>query len=315
MSETEAPQPPPLDGSGFKSGVVAVVGRPNVGKSTLVNSVVRARVAVTSPRPQTTRNRIFGVRTTEEYQIVFADTPGFHRGKNALNKAMINTVRDESQGADLALLVVDISQPPHQDDMEMASMLFRSGDRAGVPVLLIVNKIDMVDDEAQLETTIAQYRALGTFEEEHRVSAVTGRGLLALEEALARRLSEGPMLFPKDMQTDQDEGTRAAEIIREKALFETRQEIPHSIAVEIEEMREGKTPGTRYIRATIYVEKESQKAIVVGKGGAKLKRIGQMARQDIESILGRKTFLDLWVKVKEDWRDRPDVLRAWGFNV
>lgn len=298
----------------FHSGMVAVIGRPNVGKSTLVNAVVRAKVAATSPRPQTTRGRIFGVRTTPEYQIVFVDTPGFHRGKNALNKAMLNVVREESHGADVALFVVDIALPPHQDDMEAASLLFKAGDRPHVPVMLIGNKRDLIEgDEA--EGHMAAYRAIGAFTEEYLVSAATGRGLQALEDAIARCLPPGPWLFPPDMQTDQDDRTRTAEIIREKALHETRQEIPHAIAVDIEEMREGKSPGTRYVRATIYVEKETQKAIVVGKGGAKLKRIGQMARRDLEMVLGQKIFLDLWVKVKEDWRDRPDVLRAWGFNI
>lgn len=299
---------------GFRSGMVAVIGRPNVGKSTLVNGVVRDRVAVTSPRPQTTRGRIFGVRTTPDYQLVFVDTPGFHRGKNALNRAMMNVVREESHGADLALFVVDVSEVPHQEDIEAATFLLKGAEKVHIPVLLVGNKRDLLD-EATARAQFAQYRTLGDFAEEHLVSAVTGQGLQALEDALAAKLAPGPMLFPPDAKTDQDESTRAAEIIREKALLETRQEIPHAIAVEIEELRDGKTPGTRYIRATLYVEKETQKAIVVGKGGAKLKRIGQMARTDLETIYGRKTFLDLWVKVKEDWRDRPDVLRAWGFNV
>jgi GTP-binding protein Era len=298
----------------FRSGVVAIIGRPNVGKSTLVNAVVRARIAATSPRPQTTRGRIFGVRTTDEYQIAFADTPGFHRGKNTLNKAMLNVVREESQGADMALFVVDVALPPRVDDAEAASFLFKGAEKLSVPVFLVGNKSDLVTAE-EAEAHLAAYRELGAFAAEHLVSAATGRGLQALESALAARLPEGPMLFPADMKTDQDDRTRAAEIIREKALHETRQEVPHAIAVEVDEMREGKSPGTRYIRATVYVEKESQKAIVVGRGGARLKKIGQMARRDLEMILGEKTYIDLWVKVKEDWRDRPDVLRAWGFPV
>lgn len=299
---------------GFRCGLVAVIGRPNVGKSTLVNSIVRAKVAVISPRPQTTRGRVFGVRSTPEHQLVFVDTPGFHRGKSILNKAMLNVVREESQGADVGLLVIDVTQPPHQDDIEAASFLFRGEQKVAAPVLLVANKSDLLD-KADVKSHLEAYRELGSFAQEHTVSAVTGRGLQALESALAHLVPEGPMLFPESMHTDQDERTRAAEIIREKALLQTRQEVPHSIAVEIEEMREGKAPGTRYVRATVYVEKETQKAIVVGKGGAKLKRIGQMARTDLELLLGEKVFLDLWVKVKEDWRDRPDVLRAWGFNV
>lgn len=299
---------------GFRSGLVAVVGRPNVGKSTLVNAMVRAKVAVTSPRPQTTRGRIFGVRTTPEHQIVFVDTPGFHRGKSALNKAMLHVVREESQGGDLVLFVADISQPPHQDDMEAASFLFKGAEKVDLPVFLVANKCDQLDD-ADVDTAIAPYRSLGRFAEEHRVSAVTGRGVPGLEAALAARLPEGPMLFPPDVQTDQDEAARAAEIIREKALLETHQEIPHAIAVEVEELREGRTAGTRYLRATVYVERESQKPIVVGKGGARLKRIGQQARRDLQAVFGSPYYVELWVKVKEDWRDRPDVLRAWGFHV
>ena len=299
---------------GFRSGMVAVVGRPNVGKSTLVNAVVRVKVAVTSPRPQTTRGRIFGVRTTPEHQIAFVDTPGFHRGKSALNKAMLNVVREESHGGDVVLFVADLSQPPHQDDMEAASFLLKGAEKVDLPVLLVGNKVDLLAPQ-DVEASLALYRALGRFADEHVVSAATGQGIPALEAAIAARLPEGPMLFPPDMQTDQDEGTRAAEIIREKALHETRQEIPHAIAVDIEELRDGKTAGTRYLRATIYVERESQKPILVGKGGARLKRIGQMARRDLTAIFGTNYYIELWVKVKEDWRERPDVLRAWGFDV
>lgn len=299
---------------GFVSGMVAVIGRPNAGKSTLVNAIVREKIAVTSPRPQTTRGRIFGVRTTPEHQIVFVDTPGFHRGKSALNKAMLNVVREESRGGDLVLFVADISQTPHVDDIEAASYLFKGVEKVELPVLLVANKCDLVDDDA-VEQHLGAYRALGRFAAEHIVSAVTGRGVPALEAAIAALLPEGPMLFPPDVRTDQDESTRAAEIIREKALIETRQEIPHAIAVEVEEAREGKAPGTRYVRAIIYVERESQKAIVVGKGGERLKRIGQMARRDLQAVFDVPYFVDLWVKVKEDWRERPDVLRAWGFDV
>ncbi len=372
----------------FRSGVVAVVGRPNVGKSTLVNAIVRARVAITSPRPQTTRGRLFGVRTTPDYQIAFVDTPGYHRGKTLLNRAMLGVVREESEGADRVLFVVDGSRLPQKDDVDAATLLMggRSAANASavpsrsskdaraeasppgdefadmgaeadaraeasppgdefadmgaeadepaeasppcapsegparvleprVPVLLVVNKTDLVDDPEVLASNIEAYRRLGVFCEVFEVSAASGRGLAPLERALASALPPGPQLFPEDMVTDQDERVRITEMIREKALLETRQEVPHAIAVEVEELREGRSPGTRYVRATIYVEKDSQKAIVVGKGGMRLKRIGQMARTDIAQMLGTRVYLDLWVKVKEDWRERKDVLRAWGFNV
>lgn len=298
----------------FCSGFVALVGRPNVGKSTLVNMVVRARIAIVSPRPQTTRGRIYGIRTTPEYQLAFVDMPGYHKGRNKLGKAMQRVIREESQGADVIALVVDIGVPPTLEDSYAARFAFNPDVGGSHPVVLVGNKADLVTPEVA-QKNLEQYRRLGGFASEHLVSAAIGNGLLGLEQDLASRLPRGPMLFPPDAQTDQDDRSRSAEIIREKVLMLTHQEVPHAVAVEIEEFRVGKTAGTWYVRATIHVEKESQKGIVVGKKGARLKSIGQLARIDLQGVLGKKIFLDLWVKVKPDWRERPDVLRAWGFHA
>lgn len=299
---------------GFCSGFVALVGRPNVGKSTLVNMVVRERIAITSPRPQTTRGRIHGIRTTPEYQIAFVDMPGYHKAHNRLGKAMQRVIREESQGADVIALVVDVSVPPSLDDSYAARFAFNKEAVGTHPVVLVANKADLVSPE-DVERNLEEYRRLGGFDAVHVVSAAVGSGLVGLEHDLASRLPLGPMLFPPGAHTDQDDRSRAAEVIREKVLFLTHQEVPHSVAVEIEEFREGKGRGTWYVRATIHVEKDSQKGIVVGRQGMRLKRIGQMAREDLQSLMGRKVFVDLWVKVKADWRERPDVLRAWGFHA
>jgi GTP-binding protein Era len=306
MTETTA--------AAFHAGIIAVVGRPNVGKSTLVNALVRARVAITSPMPQTTRGRIFGIRTTPYYQLVFADTPGYHKSTNMLGRAMSNVVRDETAGADVNAFVVDLQQAPTQEDKRLAKVLFGSQNRPGAPVVLVGNKVDLIPPE-RAQANLTEFQALGSFHSSHLVSAAIGSGLPQLEEALAALVPESPMLFPADTHTDQDRYTEAAELIREKALQLTRQEVPHAIAVEVEEIREGKTPDTVYVQAIIYVEKDTQKAIIVGKGGERLKKIGTMARKDLQGVWGEKVFLDLWVKVKEDWRQRPDVLRAWGYNV
>lgn len=297
-----------------KSGIVALLGRPNVGKSTLVNSIVRAHVAITSPKPQTTRGRVFGVRTTPEHQIVFADTPGFFRATDVFGTAMVSVAKEESRGADAIIFLVDVSVPPHKEDIDISKFLAKHKASLEAPVLLVGNKMDKLDLE-QAQANLELYKTLFEFESTWLVSAAIGTNLVPLENALADRLPEGPLLFPADMLTDQDPKVQAAEIIREKALLITRQEVPHAIAVEVDEIREGKTPDTTYMRATIYVEKDSQKPIVVGRGGERLKKIGSMARHDLETLVGRKVFLDLWVKVKEDWRQRTDVLRAWGFRV
>lgn len=296
----------------FRSGIVSLLGRPNVGKSTLVNSIVRSRVAITSPRPQTTRGRIFAIRTTPEHQIVFADTPGFHRATDVFGTAMVGVAKEESRGADVILYTVDVSEPPHQEDEDIVKFLGKH--KLEAPVILVANKIDKVAPDV-VNANLEQFKALYPFTSVFPVSAAIGSGLQQLENGIAEHLQPGPMLFPPDMITDQDPRIQAAEIVREKALMLTRQEVPHAIAVEIEEYREGKTPETWYMRGIIYVERESQKPIVVGKGGERLKKIGTLARQDLQASLGKKVFLELWVKVKEDWRQRRDVLRSWGFRV
>ncbi|HXE73077.1 MAG TPA: GTPase Era [Candidatus Nitrosotenuis sp.] len=294
----------------MKSGFVALLGRPNVGKSTLLNRLVGTRVAIVSPLPQTTRRRIVGVVHRPDLQIVFVDTPGFVRPRHALGEVMLERAQAEGREADLVLFMVDASCDPTAEDREVAEFLAR----AGRPTLLVCNKADLVHPKEYLLPRIQAYNSLGTFEEVFPVSALTGDNVEALVEAVAARLPEGPPYFPEGVITDLDEQTLIEEIVREKVLMNARQEVPHAVAVQVEEMRPGQDGKTLYVRATVYVEKEGQKGILVGKGGRMLKEIGRLAREELEFRLGRPVFLDLWVKVKKDWRARADWVRALGYE-
>ncbi|WP_123039818.1 GTPase Era [Cohnella candidum] len=293
---------------GFKSGFVAIVGRPNVGKSTLMNQVIGQKIAIMSDKPQTTRNKIHGVYTTEDMQIVFLDTPGIHKPFSKLGDYMVKAAVSALEEVDAVLFLTDVTEELGGGDRFIIERL----KNVSTPVFLVLNKIDKVHPEALLPI-IETYRKLHDFTEIVPVSALQGNNVNALLETVGKYLDEGPMYYPADQVTDHPEQFVCAELIREKILQLTREEVPHSIAVEIESMGTGDN-GVVNIGAVIYVERDSQKGIVIGKQGVLLKEIGKLARQDMERLLGSKIFLELWVKVKKDWRNRESVLKSLGFR-
>lgn len=294
----------------YRSGFVALVGRPNVGKSTLMNALVGNKVAIVTPKPQTTRNRIHGILTDEKRQIIFVDTPGIHRPRTRLGAYMVEVAQRALGEVDAVLYVVDGSTPVGGTEREIAGSL----QGLKTPVLLAVNKVDLLSRE---ETVLAldRYTALGNFAEVIPVSALTGANLDTLLDLLTKYLPAGPQFYPADMVTDQPERFAVAELVREQVLSLTREEVPHAVAVVVEEMEEREAKNLVYIRANIFVEKETQKRILIGKNGAMLKTIGERARASIEALLGVRVFLDLWVKVKADWRDTESVLRELGYRT
>jgi GTPase len=286
------------------SGFVSIVGRPNAGKSTLLNALVGGKVAITSAKPQTTRTAIQGILTLPEAQIVFLDTPGIHESTTLLNKRMMDTVRAALDSRDLVLFLADALAPFTEEDAHAVDVTRN----LETPVMLVLTKIDRLDDKRRLLPLIERYKALREFDEYLPVSAVTGAGLDELKKAVIAHLPQGPPWFPPDYITDQPERFMAAELIREKILAETRQEVPHSIAVVVDRWEE--TPRLTRIGATIYVERPGQKAIVIGAKGATLKKVGTLARLDMETMFGRKIFLELFVKVRQDWRQNAEFLNA-----
>lgn len=293
---------------GFKSGFVAIIGRPNVGKSTLLNRVVGQKVAIMSDKPQTTRNKIHGVYTTDEAQIVFLDTPGIHKPQSKLGNYMMQVAEGTLNEVDAILFLVDVSEGLGGGDRYIIERL----KQVKTPVILVMNKIDKLEPEALLPI-IVQYKDLYPFAEIVPISAKQGTSVNILLEQTVRYLEEGPMYYPADQVTDHPEQFVCAELVREKILHLTREEIPHSIAVTIEDMKV-QDNGVVHISAVIFVERDSQKGIIIGKSGALLKEIGRLARTDIEKLLGNKCFLELWVKVKKDWRNQDRVLKDLGFR-
>ncbi|HDN79138.1 MAG: GTPase Era [Chloroflexi bacterium] len=291
-----------------RSGFVAVIGKPNVGKSTLMNAYLGQKVAIVSPKPQTTRHRIRGILTLPNAQIIFVDTPGIHKPLHKLGEYMVKTAVAAIVDADVVLFLVDVSQMPDEEDELIAQTLKK---RYKGPVILVLNKMDLLKPE-QVKPHTEAYLALGDFQEWMMVSAVTGDNLDKLRDLIVSFLPPGPRFYPKEQITDVNERFIAAELIREKALHFLRQEVPHSVAVVIEEFKD-RSPDFSYISATIYVEKESQKAIVIGKNGQMLKKIGQAARREIELALGRRVYLELWVKVRKKWRRDEQELRRMGY--
>lgn len=290
----------------MKSGFVSILGRPNAGKSTLLNRLVGSKVAIVADKPQTTREIIQGVVTRPEAQIVFLDSPGIHRPRNTLNRRMMRQVKAAvAQAArDLLLLLVDATAPFGPGD-EQAVELVAS---ASAPVLLALNKIDRLARKDLLLPLIDKYRRLFSFEDYLPISALTGEGVGELLGLVVARLPEGPQYFPPDHITDQPMRYLAAELIREKVIHETREEIPHSTAVAIDQFQEG--PRLIRLAATIYVERDGQKGIMIGSKGERLKQVGALARQEMEALLGRKVFLQLHVKVRPDWRQSESFLDA-----
>jgi GTP-binding protein Era len=292
----------------FVSGFVSILGRPNTGKSTLLNALVGEKVAIVSDKPQTTRTAVQGVLHLPDAQVVFMDTPGIHRPDTPLNRKMTKEVEAALEGRDLLLYVVDCTRTAGAEETQALELLRR----ADTSILLVLNKVDRLKDKSLLLPLIDSYSKMGRFEEFLPVSALSGEGLEALRTEIVRRLPEGPRYFPEDEITDQPERFLAAETIREKALWETRQEVPHALLVDIERWEEA--GGLLRLSAVILVEKPGQKAILIGAKGAKLKAIGAGARVELEERLGRKIFLELFVKVRKNWREDPTYLAAIGWK-
>ena len=290
----------------YHSGFITIVGRPNVGKSTLMNALVGEKVAIVSNRPQTTRNRIMGVMTRQDCQIVFLDTPGIHHPRTQLGEDMMQSVRDAMDGMDGMLVLVDATQVGEQDRRIVSEM----GEKK-VPKVLALNKIDLMPKE-KLLTLMATFADCG-YDAIIPISARDGDGLEELARALIASLPEGPQYFPEDMMTDQPERQICAEMIREKALLHLRDEVPHGIGVEMMAMNK-ESDDFMEIHATIYCERDAHKGIIIGKHGAMLQLIGSEARKDIEQLLGMHVNLKLWVKVRPDWRNRMDDLRTLGYE-
>ena len=290
-----------------RTGFIAIVGRPNVGKSTLLNSFIGEKVAIVSNKPQTTRNRITGICTKGEDQYVFLDTPGMHNPKNRLGEFMVKEADSSMKSADAVILVVDMGKEVSAVEENVIAFLKKSG----IPSVLVLNKIDLYRRE-QLAEKIAEYSALHSFDAFVPISAKSGKNVDEVLDECSAFLSESPWFFPEDMVTDQPERQIAAEIIREKILRTLDKEVPHGTAVVIEEFKDEGTLVS--IRAEIFCEKASHKGIIVGKGGASLKLIGSYARADLEKLLGTKVYLNLWVKVKENWRESARTVSNFGYR-
>ena len=286
-----------------------MVGRPNVGKSTLTNGLIGEKIAIMSDRPQTTRNKIMCIMNTDNAQIMFLDTPGIHKPQHKLGEYMVRTAEDTLKEVDVVLFVVDVNEKRGAGEDYIIELLRK----IKTPVILVANKIDKLEDKSKLFKIIEDYTKQYKFAAVVPVSALNDGEFPGLVAEITKHLPEGPAYFPEDMITDQPERVIAAEMIREKVLRSTRDEIPHSIAVEVEEFKERDDENV-YIRATIFVERESQKGIVIGAKGALLKKIGQQARKDIENLLYCKVYLDLWVKVKPDWRNKDKALKQFGYQ-
>lgn len=290
----------------FRSGFVTIVGRPNVGKSTLMNALVGEKVAIVSSRPQTTRNRIMGVMTRDNWQMVFLDTPGIHTPRTKLGNYMMQSVREAMDGMDGMMVLVDATQVGEHDRSIVKDMAAKK-----VPKVLLLNKIDLLQPE-KLLALMASFADCG-YDAIIPISAKTGDGLEQLTKTMSEKLPEGPKYFPDDMMTDQPERLIVAEIIREKALLHLRDEVPHGIGVEIMGMNK-ESDDFMEIHATIYCERDAHKGIIIGKRGAMLQQIGTEARHDIENLLDLHVNLKLWVKVRPDWRNRMDDLRTLGYE-
>jgi GTP-binding protein Era len=294
---------------GFRSGFVSLVGRPNVGKSTLLNQLLRSKIAITSERPQTTRNTIRGIYTTPEAQLVFVDTPGLHKPVTALGKRLNRAVRSTLSEVDSVIFIVDVAEGIGTGDEFIADVL----NELGTPVIVALNKIDLVDPD-RLASETDRARELGAWPA-IASSARTGAGTRELVRNVIEVLPEGPMYYPPDAVTDQPERRLVGELIREKLLELTREEVPHSVAVVVDEIEPDEERDRLNVDATVYVERQSQKGIVIGKGGQMLKEVGTRARREIEALLGTHVFLHLRVKVEADWQRRETMIDRFGYGA
>jgi GTPase len=292
-----------------KAGYISILGRPNVGKSTLFNRFVGDKIAIVSKRPQTTRNRILGVKNMENAQLIFLDTPGIHEGRSALNRRMVETAMASGQDADVLLFIVEASSPLLEKDRKAIESL--KGIR-GIP-FLVINKIDLIKKGALLPM-IDRYQKLHAFQEIIPVSAATGEGVDIVLKSILDVLPESPPFFPEEIITDQTERFLASEIIREKVIQQAYQEIPYSTAVTIESFKEKPEKNLVVIQGTIHLERDSQKKILIGRGGQKLKDIGEAARKEIEAFLGTRVYLELWVNVQDNWTRDPRALDRLGYR-
>ena len=291
----------------YKSGFAAIIGMPNVGKSTLLNTIAGQKIAIISEKPQTTRNKILAIYTTDSEQIIFTDTPGIHKPHNKLGEFMVNVANESMGDVDVVLFVVDASRKIQDLEREIAKNI----NKTGVPCILVLNKVDTVNKE-NLLPMIADYASMNEFDSIVPISAKTGDGVDLLINDIREHLVSGPQFYDEDMVTDQPEKQIAAEIIREKLLWLLDKEVPHGIAIEISKMQE--KPNITNIYATIYCEKASHKGIIIGKNGEMLKKIGTLSRGDIEKMLDKKVYLELWVKVKTDWRNNDFLIKNFGYK-
>jgi GTP-binding protein Era len=292
----------------IKSGFISILGRPNVGKSTLFNRILGDRIAIVAEKPQTTRNRILGIKNVEGGQFIFLDTPGIHEGRSELNRRMVSTAITSGRDSDVLLFLMEASSPLVEKDWQMIKSLKGNN---GVP-FLVINKIDLVKKE-NLLPIIDQYRRLHPFQAIIPISAITGEGVDILLDEILKVLPESPRYYPEDMVTDQTERFLVSEIIRGKVIQQSYQEIPYSTAVTIEEFKERPEKDLVVIKGTVHVERDSQKKILIGKGGQKLRKIGEEARKEVEALLGAKVFLELWVNVEKNWTRDPLALNRLGY--
>lgn len=293
----------------FKSGFVTLIGRPNVGKSTLMNKIVGEKIAIMSNKPQTTRNKILSILTTDESQVVFIDTPGIHKPKHKLGEFMVNVAENTLNEVDIVLFLVEADSRIGSGDKYIISRL----EKVKTPVILVINKIDKISKD-ELLGVIESYKNLYEFKHIIPISAYKGENVDDLMKTVNNYMEEGPMYFPEDMITDQPERQLVSELIREKSLHCLEQEIPHGIAVVIDSMKKREDKELFDIDATIICEKNSHKGIIIGKNGAMLKRIGTLARREIENLLGVKVNLQIWVKIKKDWRDSDFLIKNFGYR-
>lgn len=297
---------------GHKSGFVAVIGRPNVGKSTIMNAILGEKIAIVSPKPQTTRLRQLGILTEDDKQIIFVDTPGIHDPRTALGRFMVNVAVDALRDADVIMFVVDVSYSPTAEDRRIADLIHEAEDVT--PVLLVLNKVDLASSPGDLETKAAAFRKLVPSADWVTTVATSGDGLADLMQRLVGRLPEGPRYYPADQLSDIAVRDLVAELIREKVLLNLEEEVPHGVATQVEEFKRRNEDMT-YINAIVYVERESHKGIIIGKGGQMLKTISRQAREEIEKFIGTRVYLELWVKVLKNWRRDENALRRLGYRL